>query len=103
MSARFVVLYGIPHDLEEFERHYRQVHVPLARALPGLRRYTLGRDVRMVRGDGRYHLVAELEWDDMAALQAAFVSPQGRAAAADMATLTALAEVRSLIYDVTDA
>jgi hypothetical protein len=57
----------------------------------------------MVRGDGRYHLVAELEWDDMAALQAAFVSPQGRAAAADMATLTALAEVRSLIYDVTDA
>jgi uncharacterized protein (TIGR02118 family) len=103
MSARFVILYGIPHDVEEFERHYRQVHVPLTRALPGLRRYTLGRGVRMVRGDDPYHLVAELEWDDMAALQAAFASPEGRAAAADMATVTALALVRSMIYEATDA
>jgi hypothetical protein len=37
------------------------VHVPLARALPARRRYTLGRDVRMVRGEGPYQLVAELE------------------------------------------
>jgi uncharacterized protein (TIGR02118 family) len=103
VSARFLVLYGIPHDVEAFERHYRQVHAPLARALPGLRRYTLGRDVRMVRGDGPYHLVAELEWDDIAALQAAFASPEGQAAAADIATVTALADVRSMIYEAIDA
>jgi uncharacterized protein (TIGR02118 family) len=102
VSARLLVLYGIPHDVEEFERHYRHVHVPLARALPALRRHTLGRDVRVVRGEGPYHLVAELEWDDMAALQAAFASPEGRAAAADMATVSALVEVRSLIYEATD-
>jgi uncharacterized protein (TIGR02118 family) len=103
MSARFLVLYGTPHDVEAFERHYREVHVPLARALPGLRRYTLGRDVRAVRGDRPTYLVAELEWDDMTALQGAFASEEGRAAAADMATLTGLADVQSMIYEVTDA
>jgi len=103
MTARFLVLYDTPRDVEAFERHYRDVHLPLARALPGLRRYTLGRDVRSIRGDGPFYLVGELEWDDMAALQAAFASPEGLAASADMATLTALSEVRSMIYEVTDA
>src|SRR5690348_18291197 len=102
MTARFLVLYETPRDIEAFERHYRDVHLPLARALPGLRRYSLGRDIRSIRGGGPFYLVAELEWDDMVALQAAFASPEGRATGADMATLTALAEVRSMIYELTD-
>jgi uncharacterized protein (TIGR02118 family) len=103
MSARFLVLYSTPKDVEAFERHYRQVHVPLSRTLPGLRRYSVGRDVRMVRGEGPFYLVGELEWDDLAALRAAFASPEGQAAASDMAVLTALAEVRSMVYEVVDA
>jgi uncharacterized protein (TIGR02118 family) len=103
MTARFLVLYEAPRDVQAFQRHYHDVHLPLARALPGLRRYTLGRDIRSIRGDGPFYLIADLEWDDMAALQAAFASPEGRAASADMATLTALSEVRSMIYEVTDA
>jgi uncharacterized protein (TIGR02118 family) len=39
--ARFVVLYDTPSDIEAFERHYREVHIPLAKHLPGLRRYTV--------------------------------------------------------------
>lgn len=58
MSARFLVLYGMPRDVDGFDRHYRQTRLPPARALPGLRQYTLGREIRMVRGDGPYHLVA---------------------------------------------
>lgn len=40
MTARFLALYEPPADPETFERHYRQIHVPLLRHLPGLRRYT---------------------------------------------------------------
>jgi uncharacterized protein (TIGR02118 family) len=39
-GARFLVLWGTPQDRAEFDRHYREVHIPLAKKLPGLRRYT---------------------------------------------------------------
>ncbi len=66
MTVRFLALYETPTDPEAFDRHYREVHIPLGRQLPGLRRYAVGRDVAAVRGVP-YYLVAELEWDTMAA------------------------------------
>jgi uncharacterized protein (TIGR02118 family) len=65
MTARFLALYEVPADPEAFGRHYREVHIPLARQLPALRRYTLGGDAAAIRG-APYYLVAELEWDTMA-------------------------------------
>ncbi|HSS26015.1 MAG TPA: EthD family reductase [Mycobacterium sp.] len=38
--ARLVVMYDTPSDVDAFERHYNDVHVPLAKRYPGLRRYT---------------------------------------------------------------
>ena len=61
--ARFVVMYDTPSDIEAFERHYREVHIPLAKQLPGLRRYTVSHDATPVIGEP-YHLVAMLDWDD---------------------------------------
>jgi uncharacterized protein (TIGR02118 family) len=97
--VRFLVLYNTPLDAEEFERHYRDVHIPLAKKLPGLRRYTISRDVTPVRGGEPYHLVAELDWDDMAALRQAFDSPIGQATAQDVPTL-ATGGVQSMIYEL---
>ena len=37
-TARFIVLWGAPDDPEAFNRHYQEVHIPLARKLPGLGR-----------------------------------------------------------------
>ncbi|TVT53825.1 EthD family reductase [Amycolatopsis rhizosphaerae] len=102
MTARFLALYETPADIEAFERHYREVHIPLGRRLPGLRRYTVSRDVRAVRGDAPYYLVAELDWDTMDDLRAAFASPEGRATAADAARLQELAPMRSMIFTVRD-
>lgn len=82
--VRFLVLYHRPADPEAFDRHYREVHIPLAKKLPGLRRYTVSRDPAPVRGGEPYYLVAELDWDDMESLQRAFQSPEGQAAAADV-------------------
>jgi uncharacterized protein (TIGR02118 family) len=102
MTARFLALYETPADPEAFDRHYREVHIPLGRRLPGLRRYVIGRDAAAVRG-APYYLVAELEWETMDELRGAFASPEGRATAADAARLQELAPVRSMIFTVEEA
>ncbi|MFE2490509.1 EthD family reductase [Streptomyces mirabilis] len=103
MTARFIVLYETPADPAAFDHHYRDIHLPLARRLPGLRRYTIGRDMVTIRGGEPYYLVAELEWDTMEELRAAFASPEGRATATDSAHLQDLAPVRSMIYKVDES
>jgi uncharacterized protein (TIGR02118 family) len=103
MTARLLALYETPTDPEAFDRHYREVHIPLGRRLPGLRRYTVSRDLAAVRGGTPYYLVAELEWDTMDELHAAFASPEGRTTAADAARLHELAPVRIMVFTVDDA
>jgi uncharacterized protein (TIGR02118 family) len=98
VTAHFLALYEKPADPESFDRHYREVHIPLGRRLPGLRRYTVARDATAVRGGAPYYLIAELEWETMDDLRAAFASPEGRATAADAARLQDLAPVRSMIF-----
>jgi len=102
MTARFLALYEAPADPETFGRHYRQIHIPLLRRLPGLRRYAVGRDVTALHG-APYYLITELEWDVMDELRAAFASPEGRATAADAARLQQLAPVRRMIFTVDQA
>lgn len=101
-TARFLALYEKPADPAAFDRHYREIHIPLARRLPGLRRYAVGRDIAAIRGGAPYYLVAELDWATADELRAAFASPAGRATAADAARLQELAEVRSMILTVDD-
>ena len=102
MTARFLALYETPEDPEAFERHYREVHIPLLRQLPELRRYTLGRDITALRGVPWY-LVAELEWDSMDELRAAFASPEGQATGADAAALEKMARVDRMIFTASDS
>lgn len=98
--VRFLVLYNKPEDTEAFDRHYREVHIPLTLKLPGLRRYTLGSQATPIRGGNEpYYLIAELEWDDMDALRRAFQSAEGQATARDVPTF-ASGGVHSLVYEV---
>lgn len=101
-TARFTVLWETPTDPEAFDRHYREVHIPLARQLPGLRRYTLSRNLALVRGEGPLYQVGELDWDDMAALRQAFESKVGRATAEDVKHLSQYAAIRSMVYELVD-
>ncbi|MGH3470670.1 MAG: EthD family reductase [Nocardioidaceae bacterium] len=99
-TARFFVLWGRPGDPAAFEQHYRDVHIPLALEIPGLRRYTLSRDIAPVHGKNACYVVAEIDFDDLGSLQAAFQSPQGRATAADAALLAEQASVQMMIYEL---
>lgn len=82
--VKLVVLYAPPEDKAAFEAHYRNVHMPLAMKLPGLRKCELGWVKGAPGGEARYHLVGELYFDDMAALKAALKSPEGMAAGKDV-------------------
>ncbi len=99
--VRFMVLYPQPNDVEAFERHYFEVHVPLAKKLPGLRRYTVSRNPRRVRGAEPYFMIAELDWDDMPSLERDFASPLGQEIARDVDILSAWCPgLQSMIMDI---
>ena len=67
---------------EEFGRYWREVHRPLAMALPGLRQYV---ENHGPQAGAMPYGIAELYFDNPASFQAALSSPQGEAALADLA------------------
>jgi uncharacterized protein (TIGR02118 family) len=66
---------------EQFGRYWHDVHGPIGRRIPGLRRLVQLHAV----GDGGYDGIAELWFDDLAALEAARRSPEWAASTADEA------------------
>jgi uncharacterized protein (TIGR02118 family) len=84
--ARLVVLYKTPKDAAAFDRYYFGTHVPIAKKIPGLRKYEISRGpIGTPAGPAGLHMVATLHFDDLKAIQDAFASTQGQAAAADVA------------------
>jgi uncharacterized protein (TIGR02118 family) len=82
--ARMIVIYRTPKDVETFDRHYFQTHIPLAKKLPGLRKYEISRGpVTVMAGPPDVYLVGTVHFDDLDAMKKAFASAEGRAAAAD--------------------
>jgi uncharacterized protein (TIGR02118 family) len=95
--ARLVVMYNNAPDVAAFKKYYFEQHVPLAKKLPGLRKYETSQGpVLTPSGPAPYQLIATLHFDSIAAIQAAFMSPEGKAAAADAQTLGV---AQMLIFD----
>ena len=85
MPADVVVLYKTPTDAAAFDKYYFETHVPLAKKLPGLKKYTVSKGaVGTPAGPAPYHLIATLTFDGPADIQAAFKSAEGKATAADV-------------------
>jgi uncharacterized protein (TIGR02118 family) len=85
--AQLVVLYKTPKDPAAFDEHYFGRHAALAKKMPGLRKFEVNDGaVTTPAGPSGIHLVAVLHFDSVAAIQASFASPEGRAAAADEQT-----------------
>ncbi len=83
--ADLVVIYKTPTDAAAFDKYYAETHIPLAKKLPGLRKYQVSTgDVVSPGGPSGVYLVATLNFDSVAAIQAAFASPEGQAAAGDL-------------------
>lgn len=82
---KLLVLYGHPHDPAAFDKYYQEVHIPLAKRMKGLKKWSIGK----VQGtpDGApppYYYVAELTMESRAAFDELLASPEGQAAVADV-------------------
>ncbi|CAK0765505.1 Uncharacterized 11.0 kDa protein in thcB-thcC intergenic region [Gammaproteobacteria bacterium] len=97
--AKLIALYSKPADPAAFDKYYFSTHVPLAKKIPGLRRYEVSvGDVNTPQGGSPYHLSAILSFDSMEAIQKALGSAEGQATAADLSNF-AQAGVELLIFD----
>lgn len=82
---RLLVLYGHPKDPAAFDRYYEEIHIPLAKRMQGLKKWTIGK----VAGtpDGKpsdYYYIADLYADSREAIEAILATPEGQAAVADV-------------------
>jgi uncharacterized protein (TIGR02118 family) len=83
--ADLVVLYKTPKDPAAFDKYYAETHIPLAKKLPGLRKYQVSQGpVATPAGPSGIYLIATLTFDSMAAIQDAFGSAEGKVTAADL-------------------
>ena len=97
--AKLVALYKKPANVAAFDEYYFSTHVPIAKKVPGLRRYEVSSGpVATPQGDSAYHLAAILWFDSLAAIQAALASPEGQATAGDLANF-AQAGVDLLMFE----
>ena len=81
--AKMTVIYQAPKDIESFERHYFDVHIPLAKQLPGLIKYEIN-DSRIVSTAGHSsYRIANLYFDSMETMKSAFASEIGQRCTAD--------------------
>ncbi len=82
---RLLVLYGHPEDPAAFDKYYHEVHIPIAKKMKGLKKWTIGK----VEGtpDGKpsdYYYIADLYADSRKEMEAILASPEGQAAVVDV-------------------
>ena len=87
--VKLIALYRTPDDIAAFDKHYFDVHLPLIRKSPGLRKLEVTRVTGAPIGESKYHLLAEMTYDSPEAMNAANASPEGKAAARDLMSFAA--------------
>ena len=82
---RLTVLYGHPVNPAEFQRYYREVHIPLAKRMKGLLGWTIGMCESAAHGQQPpYYMIVGLYAESREALEAILASPEGQATVADV-------------------
>jgi uncharacterized protein (TIGR02118 family) len=101
MVKFLVVLYRRPDvSAQDFAANLRHIHGPMAERLPGLRRYVQN---QVASDPSRKHpgwdAVVELYWDDRAAMDEAWRSPEGEAATEHLKDFVDLARSSWAVVD----
>ena len=84
MTVKLTVVYGTPDDPPAFDKHYHEVHMPIVQRWQGLQRAELARVTGGPGGSASpYHLITDLYFADVDALNTALGSEAGREAGKD--------------------
>src|SRR5205085_5233461 len=84
---KLIALYKKPADTEAteaFEKHYFETHMPLVTKTPGLLKSEVSYCKALLGMETRYHLMAEMYYDNMDSFNAGMASPEGKAAGKDL-------------------
>ena len=82
--VKLIALYKKPSDVQAFEEHYANVHLPLIEKIPGLRKTELSRITAAPMGEAPYYMMYEMYFDDMEAYALAMKSEENKAAGKDL-------------------
>ncbi len=82
---KLIALYKSPNDPKAFDAHYSDIHTPLVKKIPGLRKLEVARVTGAPIGDTPYYLMAEMYFDDQDSMQRSLSTPEGKATARDLA------------------
>jgi uncharacterized protein (TIGR02118 family) len=82
--VKLIAMYKTPSDIEEFEKHYYEVHMPLIDKMPGLLKTEVSKISGMPGQESKYHLMAEMYFENMDKLNESMASPEGKAAGKDL-------------------
>lgn len=83
-------------DLEGAEKQYLEVHVPMAKKIPGLRKYTIAK----ARGrNPAFYRLAELHFEDMDAAKKGLSSPKGKATLGDEGFWSRITDMTSVFCE----
>jgi uncharacterized protein (TIGR02118 family) len=100
--VKFIVVLHRRPDLSEseFQAFLRDVHGPMAEAMPNLLHYTQNFVVPdPTRKHPGWDAIVELFWADRAAMEADWASPEGQAATADLAEFADLSRTTWSLVD----
>ena len=87
--VKIIALYRKPADVELFDKHYYDIHIPLVKKTPGLRKVELTKITGAPIGESKYHVMAEMHYDSIGAMNTGNASPEGKAAARDLMSFAA--------------
>lgn len=73
---------------EQFAKYWLETHAPMAKTMPGLRKYSVNIVKRPPNREPAYDGVVELWFDDAASMKGAFASPEGTATQKDTEAFT---------------
>ncbi len=82
--VKLVAIYKKPEDIAAFDRHYEEIHAPLAEKMPGLKKLEVNKVYGSPMGESPFHLIAEMYFENRQALLDALSSPEGKAAGKDL-------------------
>jgi uncharacterized protein (TIGR02118 family) len=82
--VKLIALYRKPAEIEQFEKHYFEVHMPLVAKIPGLLKSEVARLKGLPGQDSKYFMITEIYFDDIDSFNAGMASPEGKATGKDL-------------------
>ena len=81
---KLVAIYKVPKNVAAFDEHYRNVHTPLVKKIPGLRNLVVNKVTGAPGGKSHLHLIAELCFETKEDFDRAMKSEENKKAGKDL-------------------